>query len=342
VVLVHGGGPQLTRMLDSLGIESAFHEGLRVTDEATLEVAEMVFAGGVNKGLVRGLNALGVPAAGISGTDGPTLLVEPVENLGRVGKVVSVETGLIRTLWNGGFVPVLAPLGLGPEGAYNVNADSAAAALAVGLGAGHLFLLTDVDGLLKDGAAVAPSARRSPRTSSERPRRRGDGPQAAGGDGGGTRRGQGKGTERQQEGRSGRGTLRRERRNSRIRRRASMHAVMETYKRLGIAPTSGRGSWLFDDDGNRYLDFIGGIATNSLGHGHPALVGAIRSKPISLSTARTCTRSRSRPRPQHSSPTPRTSTGSFSATRAPRASRPPSSWPASTPTTTTAPASTRS
>jgi acetylglutamate kinase len=108
-----------------LGIESAFHEGLRVTDEATLEVAEMVFAGGVNKGLVRGLNALGVPAAGISGTDGPTLLVEPVENLGRVGKVVSVETGLIRTLWNGGFVPVLAPLGLGPEGAYNVNADSA-------------------------------------------------------------------------------------------------------------------------------------------------------------------------------------------------------------------------
>ncbi len=155
VALVHGGGPQLTRMLDSLGIESAFHEGLRVTDEATLEVAEMVFAGGVNKGLVRGLNALGVPAAGISGTDGPTLLVEPVENLGRVGKVVFVEPGLVRALWCGGFVPVVAPLGLGPEGAYNVNADSAAAALAVGLGAGHLFLLTDVDGLLKDGAAVA-------------------------------------------------------------------------------------------------------------------------------------------------------------------------------------------
>ncbi len=155
VVLVHGGGPQLTRMLDSLGIESHFHEGLRVTDAATLEVAEMVFAGGVNKGLVRGLNALGVPAAGISGTDGPTLLVEPVEHLGRVGEVVSVEPGLIRALWGGGFVPVVAPLGLGPEGAYNVNADSAAAALAVGLGAAHLFLLTDVDGLLKDGEAVA-------------------------------------------------------------------------------------------------------------------------------------------------------------------------------------------
>ena len=155
VVLVHGGGPQLTRMLDLLGIESHFHEGLRVTDGATLEVAEMVFAGSVNKGLVRELNALGVPAAGISGTDGPTLLVEPVEHLGRVGEVVSVEAGLIRTLWNGGFVPVVAPLGLGPAGAYNVNADSAAAALAVGLGAAHLFLLTDVDGLLKDGEAVA-------------------------------------------------------------------------------------------------------------------------------------------------------------------------------------------
>jgi acetylglutamate kinase len=155
VVLVHGGGPQLTRMLDSLGIESHFHEGLRVTDAATLEVAEMVFAGGVNKGLVRGLNALGVPAAGISGTDGPTLLVEPVEHLGRVGEVVSVEPGLIRALWGGGFVPVVAPLGCGPEGSYNVNADSAAAALAVGLGAAHLFLLTDVDGLLKDGEAVA-------------------------------------------------------------------------------------------------------------------------------------------------------------------------------------------
>lgn len=155
VVLVHGGGQQLTRMLDALGIESRFREGLRVTDEATLEVAEMVFAGGVNKGLVRGLNALGVPAAGISGTDGPTLLVEPVEELGRVGEVAAVEPGLIRSLWNGGFVPVVAPLGLGPRGAYNVNADAAAAALSVGLGAGHLFLLTDVDGLLRDGEAVA-------------------------------------------------------------------------------------------------------------------------------------------------------------------------------------------
>ncbi len=154
VALVHGGGARLTRMLDALGIPTRFHEGLRVTDFGTLEVAEMVFAGSVNKALARELNGMGVPAAGISGTDGPTLLVEPVAELGRVGEVERVETGLVHALWRGGFVPVVAPLGLGPEGAYNVNADAAAAALAVGLGAEYLFLLTDVDGLLKDGSPV--------------------------------------------------------------------------------------------------------------------------------------------------------------------------------------------
>jgi acetylglutamate kinase len=154
VVVVHGGGIQLTRMLDALGIPTRFHAGLRVTDEKALEVAEIVLAGGVNKTLARGLNALGVQSVGISGTDGPTLLVEPVPDLGRVGKVVRVDPHLIETLWAGGFVPVVAPLGLGPEGAYNVNADSAAAALAVGLGAGDLFLLTDVEGLLEGGETV--------------------------------------------------------------------------------------------------------------------------------------------------------------------------------------------
>ena len=154
VALVHGGGPQLTRMLGALELPTRFYEGLRVTDGETLEAAEMVFAGSVNKALSRELTGLGVPAAGISGTDGPTLLVEPVPELGRVGVVVRVKPGLVHALWAGGFVPVVAPLGLGPEGAYNVNADSAAAALAVGLGARHLFLLTDVDGLLEEGETV--------------------------------------------------------------------------------------------------------------------------------------------------------------------------------------------
>jgi acetylglutamate kinase len=154
VALVHGGGQQLTRLLDTLGMPTRFHEGLRVTDEATMTVAEMVFAGEVNKALVRELYAMGMPAVGVSGTDGPTLHVEPVPGLGRVGSVIRVESHLVETLWTGGFVPVVAPLGIGPEGAYNVNADSAAAALAVGLGAGHLFFLTDVDGLLDGGEAV--------------------------------------------------------------------------------------------------------------------------------------------------------------------------------------------
>ena len=154
VALVHGGGQQLTLMLDALGIPTEFREGLRVTNETTMTVAEMVFAGEVNKGLVRELYTMGVPTVGISGTDGPTLHVEPVSNLGRVGSVKRVDGHLIETLWTGGFVPVVAPIGLGPEGAYNVNADSAAAALAVGLGAGHLIFLTDVDGLLDGGEAV--------------------------------------------------------------------------------------------------------------------------------------------------------------------------------------------
>jgi acetylglutamate kinase len=154
VALVHGGGPQLTRVLDALGVPTRFREGLRVTDDQTLEVAEMVYAGSVNKALVRELNALEVPAVGISGTDGPTLLVEPVAGLGRVGEVEQVKPALVHAIWAGGFVPVVAPLGLGPEGAYNVNADAAAAALAVGLGADRLFLLTDVDGLLKDGSPI--------------------------------------------------------------------------------------------------------------------------------------------------------------------------------------------
>jgi acetylglutamate kinase len=151
---MHGGGVQLTRMLDALGISTEFREGLRVTDEPTMTVAEMVFSGEVNKALVRELYAMGIPAVGISGTDGPTLHVEPVPNLGRVGSVTRVAPHLVETLWQGGFMPAIAPVGLGPEGAYNINADSAAAALAVGLGAGHLFFLTDVDGLLYGGRAV--------------------------------------------------------------------------------------------------------------------------------------------------------------------------------------------
>lgn len=158
VVLVHGGGPSLTRMLDALDIPTRFHEGLRVTDEKTLEVAEMVFAGQVNKNLVRELVSLGVPAVGISGTDGPTLLVEGIEGLGRVGEIFRVDVKLLETIASGGFVPTVAPLGIGEvggsAGAFNVNADMAAAAISAALGASHLFLMTDVDGFLEGGEVV--------------------------------------------------------------------------------------------------------------------------------------------------------------------------------------------
>lgn len=154
VALVHGGGPRLTRILDALKIPSEFKDGMRVTSPEAVEIAEMVFAGEVNGVLVRELYSLEIPAAGISGTDGPTLRVEPIKGLGRVGRVVKVDTRLVETLWTGGFVPVIAPLGIGPEGVYNVNADLAAAAIAVALGAGHVFFLTDVDGLLQAGEVV--------------------------------------------------------------------------------------------------------------------------------------------------------------------------------------------
>lgn len=159
VILVHGGGSSLTRMLDSLGIESEFKDGLRVTSEEAVGVAEMVFAGRVNKSLVRELNALNVPAVGVSGTDGPTLYVEPIEGLGMVGEVVRVETKLIEALAAGGFVPTIAPLGIGADDSYsepfNVNADYAAAAIADALGASDLFLMTDVDGFLSGGEVVS-------------------------------------------------------------------------------------------------------------------------------------------------------------------------------------------
>ena len=106
VALVHGGGKQLTRMLEALHIPTEFREGLRVTDEATMAVAEMVFAGEVNKALVRELYALGIPAVGVSGTDGPTLLVEPIPGLGRVANGTRVDGHLVEPLRSGGFWPV--------------------------------------------------------------------------------------------------------------------------------------------------------------------------------------------------------------------------------------------
>lgn len=154
LVLVHGGGRRIDAALASLGIPRRICQGLRVTDAATLEVVIAVLCGGVNKSLVAELTARGIRCAGISGLDGGTLQAEPhpaVEgvDLGFVGAMTSADSALAQALLGSGFLPVLAPVAAGPGGeALNVNADSAAAALAAALGAERLVFLTDVEGLL--------------------------------------------------------------------------------------------------------------------------------------------------------------------------------------------------
>ncbi|WP_375396430.1 acetylglutamate kinase [uncultured Sphingomonas sp.] len=162
-VVVHGGGPQIGAMLKRLGVESRFVGGLRVTDAATAEVAEMVLAGKINKEIVGWIAALGGRAVGISGKDANLVIAEKVTgreadpnsgierhvDLGFVGEPVSVDATILRNLAKDGFIPVVAPVALGADGAtYNINADTMAGAIAGELGATRFFLLTDVAGVL--------------------------------------------------------------------------------------------------------------------------------------------------------------------------------------------------
>jgi acetylglutamate kinase len=151
VVLVHGGGPEISELLERLGVPARFVDGLRVTDEPTMRVVEMVLGGGINKRLVGRLQAFGGRAVGLSGKDGDLLQAVPHERaeLGLVGRVTAVDTGVLTTLLDGGFIPVIAPLARGEGGVtYNVNADLAAAAIAGALAAEKFLLLTDVPGVL--------------------------------------------------------------------------------------------------------------------------------------------------------------------------------------------------
>ena len=147
LVLVHGGGKRLTEWLDRLGIQSRFEGGRRVTDDAALEVAVAVLGGVVNRELVAALATLGVRAAGISGIDGGLLIAERVPELGRVGRIVGADPGIVAALLEAGIVPVVAPLALDRDGEIcNVNADEVAAGLAAAL-RGRLLLLSDTDGV---------------------------------------------------------------------------------------------------------------------------------------------------------------------------------------------------
>jgi len=148
VVVVHGGGKRMTEWLDRLGVPTSFEGGLRVTDQASIEVAAAVLRGVVNSELVAALRDLGVDAVGLSGVDGGLLIGERVPGLGLVARVVGVRRDLIDALLVAGQVPVVAPLARDEEGIVcNVNADDVAAGLAAGLGARQIVLMTDVDGV---------------------------------------------------------------------------------------------------------------------------------------------------------------------------------------------------
>jgi len=150
-VLVHGGGPEISRLLERLGIESTFIDGLRVTDEETIEVVEMVLAGKVNKKIVSMIQRRGGRAVGLSGKDAGLIQARPhqrSEDLGFVGEIEAVNTEILEILLEKSFIPVVSSLGVGEAGeTYNLNADTVAGGLAVALGAEKLIVLTDVAGI---------------------------------------------------------------------------------------------------------------------------------------------------------------------------------------------------
>ncbi len=151
IVLVHGGGKAINAMLTRLNIPVKFKDGLRVTDEDTMEAVREVLVGKVNQELVWALNEYGHNAVGISGADGKTLKSEVIDpDLGRVGRIREVDTNLIDTILDDGYIPVVASIGCGPDGFFNINADVAAGKIAEAMGADKLIYLTDVDGLLED------------------------------------------------------------------------------------------------------------------------------------------------------------------------------------------------
>lgn len=151
-VIVHGGGPHISRAMGQRGIEPQWIDGLRVTDDETIRVVQATLAGEINPDIVRLVNAHGSVATGLSGLDGNLFVARPLdERLGFVGEIVQVNPGLVTSLHDQGYVPVIAPLARGEDGrAYNLNADTAAGALAAALGAAKLIYLTDVEGLYRD------------------------------------------------------------------------------------------------------------------------------------------------------------------------------------------------
>ena len=151
-IIVHGGGPHISRAMEQRGLEPSWVDGLRVTDAATMNVVQTTLAGEINPDIVRLVNTHGSVAAGVNGLDANLFVARPRdEKLGFVGEVVEVNPGLVTSLQDQGYVPVVAPLARGVDGhPYNLNADAAASALASAIGATKLVYLTDVEGLYRN------------------------------------------------------------------------------------------------------------------------------------------------------------------------------------------------
>ncbi len=159
VALVHGGGPEIASLQRRLGLEPRYVEGLRVTDDQGLAVAEMVLSGAVNKRVVSRLMAGGTPAVGLSGVDAGLFRAKPLTygriDLGRVGQIYQVDVAYVKLILGQGLLPVISPISLGADGrALNVNADHAALALARALRAQELVFVTDAPGVLHDGHVI--------------------------------------------------------------------------------------------------------------------------------------------------------------------------------------------
>ena len=170
-VIVHGGGPQIGEMLERLQIKSSFVDGLRVTDRETVDIVEMVLAGSINKQIVSAINKAGGTAIGLSGKDGrlieakqlrrkicdPKSNIEKVIDLGLVGEPTQVNASVLKSLSESNLIPVIAPIGTGKDGAtFNINADTAAGAVAAALNAERLLMLTDVAGVLDKNGQLIP------------------------------------------------------------------------------------------------------------------------------------------------------------------------------------------
>lgn len=161
-LIVHGGGPEIASILERMGIKTRTVEGLRVTDEETMDVVEMVLAGRINKDLVSKINKAGAQAVGLSGKDGEMLLAVPHSSqdeldvdLGQVGEITEVQPDVLEALEEHRYVPVIAPIAVSSEGeTYNVNADAAAGKIASALSVRKLIYMTDVAGVMKDGEVL--------------------------------------------------------------------------------------------------------------------------------------------------------------------------------------------